>query len=299
MTILNVFRFSGNNEKAKYESYTAAKENVTVLDALLDIKATQDSSLTFRHSCKSGKCGSCAMTIDGKQALACQTKLHSQEMKVEPLRAFPILRDLVTDMRRFWQEFENTKPWLIANAKKSLAFKPEEMRAAEHAAQCVQCGACSTACTLFVKDKTFLGPAAATTIYRFVADPRDIRQKERLELAVDKNMWNCTRMYDCAEACPVGIDPADLIRQLRQMAIKEKVKITHPAAARATVMLHSLVEFGTPDEIKAYLATKQLKIATSLPIIQEIAKKKRLPEKDIKPLPAAKDTKVLARGIVK
>ena len=299
MTIINVFRYSGSNEKAKYESYNVAKENVTVLDALREIKITQDSSLTFRHSCNSGHCGSCAMTIDGKQALACQTKLEGQEMKVEPLRAFPVIRDLVTDMRRFWQEFESTKPWLIANTKKSIAYKPEEMRAAEHAAQCVQCGACSAACNLFVKDKSFLGPAAATTIYRFVADPRDIRQKERIALAVEKNMWSCTRMYDCAEACPVGIDPADMIRQLRQMAIKAKVKTSHPAAARAQVMLSSLITYATPDEIKAYLATKQLKIATSLPVIQEIAKKKRLPQKDIQPLAAAKDTKVLARGVVK
>ncbi len=290
MTVLNIFRYKPA-QKAKYTQYDVQAK--TVLEGLEKIKAEQDPTLSFRHNCKSGRCGSCAMTIDGKQVLACQTKLQGEQMRVEPLKSFPVKRDLIVDNKRFWQHYESIKPWIIKDPKKNIPLTNQELEHATRAAACIQCGACSSSCSVTAKEHSFFGPAAATTLYRFVADPRDTRQKERCKLATDNGLWSCVKSFDCIDACPVGLNPAEMIRQIRQVAIEHNIK--HPAAKQAKTLMQTILTHGEPNEMKVYLATRSSIFSKNLPVLLDLAKKKRLPPKEVEPNAAAKDLQKFAR----
>ncbi len=292
MTILSVFRYNKKAKKVEYKQYEAPKGTTTVLQALKEIQKL-DPTLGFRHSCGSGKCGACAMTINGKQQLACKTLLTKEDMTVEPLKAFPVVKDLIVDMTRFWRQFEATKPWLLADPNKNIAHTPDEVRQAMHLNSCIQCGACTSACAL-AKDQTFLGPAAATTLYRFIADPKDIRTKERIKLATDHGLWSCVKSFACTDACPVGIDPSQAIQNIRQMAHLYGVAKSHPGAKMSAHFADALIKYGTVDEMKVALSAKMLPFKFSLSM--ELAKQKRLPPKDITPNEAARDLQQLFRG---
>src|SRR5512145_1241660 len=85
-----------------------------VLDALIKIKNEVDASLTFRRSCREGICGSCAMNIDGKNALACTKGIDEirGDVKIFPLPHMPVVNDLVPDLTNFYAQYASIKPWL-------------------------------------------------------------------------------------------------------------------------------------------------------------------------------------------
>src|SRR3989475_836504 len=92
---------------------------MTVLDALIRIKNEQDGRLTFRYSCRSAICGSCAMTINGAEKLACRTSVRKEwerhgGINIEPLRHLPVLKDLAVGKRSFWGKGRAIEPWVQA-----------------------------------------------------------------------------------------------------------------------------------------------------------------------------------------
>ena len=108
MRTFKIFRFNPDEDPQPYtKSYPVdVQEGMTVLDVLNEIKWKQDGSLTFRRSCRHGICGSCAMTINGLNRLACETQIQSLgrgTIEIEPLRHFPVLKDLAVDMEDFFK----------------------------------------------------------------------------------------------------------------------------------------------------------------------------------------------------
>jgi len=204
-------------------------KNATLLEALIKIKEDQDGTLTFRKSCRSSICGSCALTVNGVAVLACSTRLDSidwgeKDLHIEPLGNMPVIKDLIVNFHPFWHEIEKTMPWLEAKeaeGDRENVVSSEEARAIHESANCIMCGACFGDCTIRETDDNFMGPAALAKGWRFVADVRDSMKQERLELlSEDCNVWDCTRCNLCIDRCPKEVRPLDQIVKIREEAVK-------------------------------------------------------------------------------
>ena len=205
-----------------------------VLDALILVKAEQDGSLSFRHSCGHGVCGSDAMVIAGKERLACKTLVREVAegegavVTIGPLKHLPVQRDLMVDQRRFFESYRAVKPFLIndeAPAGKERIQTPQERAAFEDATSCILCGACFSACPVFEKNASYLGPAALLSAARFTFDNRDRGLGERLAVLDDPNgAWGCENHFDCTRVCPREIKVTKAINLTKNRIKKEKEK---------------------------------------------------------------------------
>lgn len=204
-------------------------KNATILEALIKIKEEQDGTLTFRKSCRSAICGSCAVTVNGVAALACSTRLDAvkwgeKDIHIEPLGNMPVIKDLIVNFYPFWHEIEKTLPWLEpkeAEGEKENIVSAGEAKAIDESANCIMCGSCFGDCSIRETDDNFMGPAALAKGWRFVADVRDSMKQERLEiLSEDCNAWDCTRCNLCIDRCPKDVRPLDQIVKIREEAVK-------------------------------------------------------------------------------
>src|ERR671921_279991 len=165
----------------------------SVLEGILTAKNETDGSIGIRCSCRAAICGSCGVTINGQSGLACHTHLdeaakHGRDgvIEVEPFNNMPVIKDLVVDMDAVhWKKIQRVSP-----------------------------------CLSLEVDPLFIGPAALAKAYRFVGDPRDAQQYERLkDLAEDPHgMYECTHCFSCIEACPKGVAPMNQIMRLRRVS---------------------------------------------------------------------------------
>ncbi|MDO8209830.1 succinate dehydrogenase/fumarate reductase iron-sulfur subunit [Conexibacter sp. CPCC 206217] len=206
----------------------------SVLEAILSAKGEQDGSIGIRCSCRAAICGSCGVRVNGRAALACHTHLDraaasgvhadGQTITVEPMGNMPVIKDLIVDMDAVhWKKIRRVTPWLLGREP-----VPEREYLVEHDAMvdvtqtmaCIQCGACVSDCLSMEVDPLFVGPAASAKAYRFVGDPRDAEQHQRLEdLAEDPHgIYDCTHCFNCIDACPKGVAPMSQIMRLRRLA---------------------------------------------------------------------------------
>jgi fumarate reductase iron-sulfur subunit len=197
---------------------------MVVLDALNYIKSYVDGSLTFRWSCRMGICGSCGMMVNGTPRLTCSAflrDLHPQEVVVEPLANFPIIRDLVVDMSDFMHKLGDIQPWIIRedeDGPQDGAFRqtPAQMERFHQYSQCINCMLCYSACPVYAIDTGFLGPAAIALARRYNVDSRDQGKEVRLAtIAASDGVWDCTFVGECSAVCPKGVDPARAIQQTK------------------------------------------------------------------------------------
>jgi succinate dehydrogenase / fumarate reductase iron-sulfur subunit len=209
----------------------------TVLDGLIRIKQEQDGTLALRYSCRSAICGSCAMTINGQEKLACRTSVRKElerhgGLVIGPLRNLPVIKDLVVDMSSFWGKIRAVSPWLSSldgdgGTERAHPAAPVEMTPGSYdfhnVDACIMCGACVAACTSHEVSKGFIGPAALAKADRFRADPREPRESVRARLDAlngPDGMWDCTRCNYCVEVCPKDVRPMEAIVRLRRAAIE-------------------------------------------------------------------------------
>ena len=204
-----------------------------VLDALNYIKDRLDGSLSYRWSCRMGVCGSCGMMVNGEPQLTCATFLSDYmpgPVRVEPLRYFPIMRDLVVDMTDFMSKLQIVKPWLIRAEEKPLAQgeylqTPEQVDAYKQFSMCINCMLCYAACPVYGLDPQFIGPAAIALAQRYNMDSRDQGTTQRLDiLSQHEGIWGCTFVGECSKVCPKDVDPAGAIQQYKLTATKEWFK---------------------------------------------------------------------------
>ena len=169
-------------------------KDIMVLDAL-HLAKDQEPSLSYRRSCREGVCGSDGMNINGKNGLACVTPLSEAVKRniltLRPMRGLPVVRDLLVDMKQFYDQLEKVKPYLITksqNPETERTQSPEEREELDGLYECILCGCCSTSCPSFWwnPDK-FLGPAALLQSWRFIADSRDEATEERLDALEDSS----------------------------------------------------------------------------------------------------------------
>ena len=196
-----------------------------VLDALIKIKSEQDSSLTFRRSCREGICGSCSMNIDGTNTLACLKSIDEVkgDVKIFPLPHMPVVKDLVPDLSNAYRQLTSIEPWLksdkAAPQGEERRQSPEEREKLDGLWECVLCFSCSTACpSYWWNSERYLGPAVLLQAYRWLADSRDDHKGERLDNLEDPfRLYRCHTIMNCTNSCPKGLNPAKAIGSIKKM----------------------------------------------------------------------------------
>ena len=230
---LRIRRYDPDAGEAPYwDEHTINLEpHRSVLEGILQAKGQFDGSIGIRCSCKAAICGSCGVRVNGQAGLACHTHLDAAVksskdgvIEVEPMGNMPVIKDLIVDMDAVhWKKIQRVTPWLLAQdplPEREHIVPREAMVDVTQSMACIQCGACVSDCLSMEVDPQFIGPAALAKAYRFVGDPRDVQQFERLkDLAEDPHgMYDCTHCFKCIEACPKGVAPMNQIMRLRRRA---------------------------------------------------------------------------------
>jgi fumarate reductase iron-sulfur subunit len=235
MIALEVMRYRPEQEtEPTFQSYEVPfHADWVVLDALNYIKDRLDGSLSYRWSCRMGVCGSCGMMVNGEPKLTCAAFLSDYmpgPIRVEPLRYFPIVRDLVIDMSDFMGKLQSVKPWIIRGEEKPLSQgeylqTPAELDIYKQFSMCINCMLCYAACPVYGLEPQFVGPAAIALAQRYNMDSRDQGTTQRLDvLSQHEGIWGCTFVGECSKVCPKEVDPAGAIQQYKLTATKEWFK---------------------------------------------------------------------------
>ncbi|MBA4418752.1 MAG: succinate dehydrogenase iron-sulfur subunit [Syntrophus sp. (in: bacteria)] len=203
---------------------------LTVLAVLMRIRDEIDGTLSFRSSCRSAVCGSCAMVINGKIDLACRTQVASfgdETIILEPLPNFEIIKDLVVDLTPFWTMYEKIKPWLSRkqpDPEKEIPQSEEERDRIDQFVNCILCASCYGACPVLARNPDYMGPHAFAKLERFMLDSRDERSMRSLEeINNERGVWGCDTLLRCIDACPKDVRPTDSIVGLRKKLLKYKL----------------------------------------------------------------------------
>jgi len=216
-----------SGEKPRVDNYEVDMDRCgpMVLDALILIKNAIDPTLTFRRSCREGICGSCAMNLDGLNALACTTAIGDidGDVGIFPLPHLPVVKDLVPDLSNFYAQYASVKPWLqtrtpVAGDRERLQ-SPEDQEKIHKPSACILCACCSTSCpSYWWNADRYLGPAALLAAYRWIVDSRDEATGERLDELEDPfRLYRCHTIMNCTEACPKDLNPARAIARIKKM----------------------------------------------------------------------------------
>lgn len=205
-----------------------------VLDALMKIKDEIDSTLTFRRSCREGVCGTCAMNIDGINTLACLKPINEvkDDIKIYPLPHMKIVKDLVPDLSKAYEQLASIKPWLQKDDQDKFSSSdnleekkqsPSNREKLDGQWECVLCFCCTTSCpSYWWNEDEYLGPAVLLQAARWVNDSRDTKRKERLKYINDSlKLYRCHSIMNCTRSCPKGLNPAKEIAELKKAIVTE------------------------------------------------------------------------------
>ncbi|NDJ16145.1 succinate dehydrogenase/fumarate reductase iron-sulfur subunit [Myxacorys almedinensis] len=211
----------------------------TILDCLNQIKWEQDGTLAYRKNCRNTICGSCAVRINGRSALACKENVGSEvarfaasaaipEITLAPLGNMPVIKDLVVDMKDFWGNLKAIDPYVSTASRqvpeREFLQSPDDRAKLNQTGNCIMCGACYSDCNAREVNPRFVGPHALAKAYRLVADNRDGETEARLEnynYSTD-GVWGCTRCYNCNSVCPMEVAPMDQIGKIKQEILVRK-----------------------------------------------------------------------------
>jgi len=167
------------------------------------------------------------MMVNGRPVLTCATYLESLlpgPVRVEPLKGFPVIRDLVGDVTDFMQKLRRVKPWLVRDAEAAPSEgeylqTPEQLSDYKSYSMCINCLLCYAACPIYELEPDFIGPAAIALAQRYNFDSRDQGTQERMDvLSQHDGIWSCTFVGECSTVCPKHVDPAGAIQRYKVSA---------------------------------------------------------------------------------
>jgi succinate dehydrogenase / fumarate reductase iron-sulfur subunit len=232
---VKVSRFNPEKDtKPHFDTFSLeADPKDRVLDVLEKIRGYQDGTLGFRRSCAHGVCGSDAMRINGRNYLACKVlieDLKTDKITVEPILGLKVIKDLIVDMKPFFEQYEKIIPYLInddpmpADGKERIQ-SPEQQERFEDTTKCILCAACTTSCPSFWSDGEYVGPAAIVNAHRFIFDSRDRAAAQRLKILNDHTgVWRCRTAFNCTEACPREIHVTKAIAEVKRALTTGKLE---------------------------------------------------------------------------
>ena len=214
---ITILRYDPSSDKAaRYERFeVAATSNMRVLDALRSIYESQAPDLAFQYACRVGRCGTCAVRVNGRPVLACQERVK-REMKIEPLSPFPVLRDLVIDYSEVQESYRTLALAPIGATKHSgrrAPILPDQARKVGLMGSCLACMICVSVCPA-VEERPFDGPAFMLQLRRLAEHPSD--HGPRLKQALDGGLLECFDCDACTQVCPADLSPAEAIRDFRR-----------------------------------------------------------------------------------
>ena len=244
-----VYRYDpATPDNPRVDAYEVDVSSVSmVLDALIKIKNETDSTLAFRRSCREGVCGSCAMNINGANTLACTKGMDEcgdGDIAVYPLPHQPVVKDLVTDLSKFYEQHAYIEPFLKAkSAEPETEWRqsPDERAKLDGLYECILCACCSTSCPSYWwngetdnHEQEYLGPAALLQAYRWLADSRDQYDNERLDRLEDEfKLYRCHTIMNCAQVCPKHLNPAKAIAEIKKLMMNRPRAQTQNQSAAA------------------------------------------------------------------
>jgi succinate dehydrogenase / fumarate reductase iron-sulfur subunit len=236
---LEIFRYK-TGQVPHYDIFTVEiDEKAHVIDAIDTVWAKHDPTLTFRRACHHSSCGSCALRINGLEKLPCIARItdvwnRRNPIRLEPLRNFPVVSDLVVEVGVFFERMSAAGMTITCEAEDFLPLTvdtfavehvlpktvelPDNLSRFNRFEQCIECGICMSACPTMATDTKFLGPAGLAAIYQARHKTTDsAKVKHLLGLADGEHgVWRCHSAFECTEACPQAVDPASKIMALRR-----------------------------------------------------------------------------------
>ena len=204
----------------------------TVLDVVTHIQRKLDPTLAYRYACRVGMCGSCAMTVNGVARWTCRTHVDTigDTLEIAPLKNLPVIRDLVTDMREFFDKWARARGQFSGGRTRRDDFQkisPEEesRKAVDAGIECIGCAVCYSSCNVVAANPAYLGPAALNRAWTLVNDAREKENPERLRaVAGDAGCHACHTHMDCTDRCPKRLSPAKAISGLKRATAKAALK---------------------------------------------------------------------------
>jgi len=242
---LQIFRYKPD-QAPHYDTFTVEiPASAHVIDAIDAVWAIHDETLAFRRACHHSSCGSCAIRINGVEKLPCITRVTDvwdgrNPVRLDPLRNFPIVSDLVVDVAGFFQRMSAADMAMICEAEAFLPFTvdtfavadldpklvelPDNFSRFSRFEKCIECGICVSACPTMAADEKFLGPAGLAAIHQARKKTNDpVKVEHLLGLADGEHgVWRCHSAFECTEACPQAVDPAGKIMALRRELIARR-----------------------------------------------------------------------------
>src|SRR3954452_23154457 len=192
---------------------------MVVLDVLHRIQAQQANDLAVRWNCKAGKCGSCSMEINGKPRLSCMTRMSTFEeaetVTITPLRAFPIIRDLVTDVSFNYEKARETPAFAPPPGVKPGEYRMQQIdvERSQEFRKCIECFLCQNTCHV-VRDheenkQAFAGPRYFIRAAELDMHPLDDRADRKEYAQASQGLGYCNITKCCTEVCPEHIKITD------------------------------------------------------------------------------------------
>jgi len=214
-----------------YQSFEVPRrDSQTVLDVVTYIQRHLDPTLSYRFACRVGMCGSCAMTVNGAPRWTCRTHVdkvaREGKLEIAPLANLPVVKDLVADMREFFDKWARARGQFTPGTGRAGTFakvKPDsrERIEADAGIECIGCGVCYAACDVVTWNRDYLGPAALNRAWTLVNDVRDAGQQARLEaVSGDAGCHSCHTLMACTELCPKKLSPTRSIAGLKRATMK-------------------------------------------------------------------------------
>jgi len=212
----------------RFQSFAVPRRaNQTVLDVVTEIQREQDATLAYRFACRVGMCGSCAMVVNGRPRWTCRTRVAQVvradgTLRLEPLRNFPVVKDLAVEMTEFFTKWRDAggqfEPGPTPAADFAVVAPSTPARqAADAGIECIGCGICYSACDVVAWDPDYLGPAALNRAWTLVSDVRDRGNAERLAAVSGRHGCQaCHTHMSCTAFCPKAIAPTYSIAGLKR-----------------------------------------------------------------------------------
>jgi succinate dehydrogenase / fumarate reductase iron-sulfur subunit len=232
MTSATFSIWRGDGTEGKFFRYTTGfSEGMVVLDVIHKIQAEQANDLAVRWNCKAGKCGSCSAEINGIPKLMCMTRMNeldlNQPITVEPMRSFPPIRDLVTDVSwnfRVKKQIKKFKPRPADAPDGSWRMFQEDVDRVQEFRKCIECFLCQDVCHVLREHnlhEEFVGPRFFVYVAALEMHPLDTENRLE-ELAKSKGIGYCNITKCCTTVCPENITITDnAIIPLKERVVDE------------------------------------------------------------------------------